>query len=44
MEDFYIPGPTVPGTIQVEFYGLKLQRKNLEIMIRTSLNHLFFLT
>ena len=30
MEDFYIPGPTVPGTIQVEFYGLKMQRKRSE--------------
>ena len=28
MEDFFIAGPTVPGTIQVEFYGLKMQRKS----------------
>ena len=34
MEDFYIPGPTIPGTIQVEFYGLKIQRKNLKVIIR----------
>ena len=33
MDDFYIPGPTVPGTIQVEFYGLKVQRKKSNCII-----------
>lgn len=39
MEDFFIPGPSIPGTVQVEFYGLKMKRKNLKIIIRTLLNH-----